>query len=131
ALAHQLVELRNLLRESDAESPEPLCASALRDYRSEHEHILARLAECQGESPLVLPAVDQSAVAAVLADWTGIPVGRMLRDEIATVLNLADTLEQRVAGQRHALETITRRIQTARAHLDNPDKPIGVFMLVG
>lgn len=131
ALAHRLVELRNLLRESDAESPEPLCASALRDYRSEHEHILARLAECQGESPLVLPAVDQSAVAAVLADWTGIPVGRMLRDEIATVLNLADTLEQRVAGQRHALETITRRIQTARAHLDNPDKPIGVFMLVG
>ena len=85
----------------------------------------------QGESPLVLPSVDEIAVASVVADWTGIPVGRMVKNEIQAVLNLTDTLEKRIIGQRHALETIARRIQTSRARLDNPNKPIGVFMLAG
>ena len=66
-----------------------------------------------------------------MQDWTGVPVGRMVKNEIETVLNLADTLNQRVIGQRHALEMIARRIQTSRAKLDNPNKPIGVFMLCG
>ena len=66
-----------------------------------------------------------------MQDWTGIPVGRMVKNEIETVLNLAETLNQRVIGQRHALEMIARRIQTSRAKLDNPNKPIGVFMLCG
>ncbi len=70
-------------------------------------------------------------MASVVADWTGIPVGRMVKNEIEAVLKLADTLEQRVIGQRHALEMIARRIQTSRAKLDNPNKPIGVFMLAG
>ncbi len=85
----------------------------------------------QGESPLVLPSVDEIAVASVVADWTGIPVGRMVKNEIQAVLNLTDTLEKRIIGQRHALETIARRIQTSRARLDNPNKPVGVFMLAG
>lgn len=85
----------------------------------------------QGETPLILPSVDAQAVASVVADWTGIPVGRMVKNEIDAVLNLADTLNQRVIGQRHALEMIARRIQTSRAALDNPNKPIGVFMLAG
>ncbi len=85
----------------------------------------------QGESPLVLPSVDEVAVASVVADWTGIPVGKMVKNEIQAVLNLTDTLEKRIIGQRHALETIARRIQTSRARLDNPNKPIGVFMLAG
>ena len=89
------------------------------------------LATLQGESPLVLPSVDEIAVASVIADWTGIPVGRMVKNEIQSVLNLADTLEKRIIGQRHALETIAKRIQTSRAKLDNPNKPIGVFMLAG
>jgi type VI secretion system protein VasG len=89
------------------------------------------LAALQGESPLVLPSVDEIAVASVVADWTGIPVGRMVKNEIQAVLNLTDTLEKRIIGQRHALETIARRIQTSRARLDNPNKPIGVFMLAG
>ncbi len=67
----------------------------------------------------------------MVADWTGIPVGRMVKNEVETVLKLADTLEQRVIGQRHALEMIARRIQTSRARLDNPNKPIGVFLLAG
>ena len=91
----------------------------------------AELVEIQGESPLILPIVDEQAVASVVGDWTGIPVGRMVKDEINTVLNLADTLKKRVIGQDHAMEMIAKRVQTARAGLDNPVKPIGVFMLAG
>jgi type VI secretion system protein VasG len=90
-----------------------------------------KLAELQGESPLILPSVDERAVASVVEDWTGVPVGRMVKNEIESVLNLADTLNQRVIGQRHGLEMIAKRIQTSRAKLDNPNKPIGVFMLCG
>jgi type VI secretion system protein VasG len=90
-----------------------------------------QLAGLQGESPLILPSVDEQAVASVVQDWTGVPVGRMVKNEIETLLNLAETLNQRVIGQRHALESIARRIQTSRARLDNPNKPIGVFMLCG
>jgi type VI secretion system protein VasG len=89
------------------------------------------LADVQGESPLILPSVDEHAVASVVQDWTGVPVGRMVKNELEAVINLTDTLNQRVLGQRHALEMIARRIQTSRARLDNPNKPIGVFMLCG
>jgi type VI secretion system protein VasG len=89
------------------------------------------LAELQGEDPLILPHVDAQAVASVVSDWTGIPVGRMVKNEIQAVLNLAAALEKRVIGQNHALDTIARRIQTARAGLDNPSKPVGVFLLAG
>ena len=91
----------------------------------------AQLAALQGESPLILPSVDEHAVASVVQDWTGVPVGRMVKNEIEAVLRLAETLNQRVIGQRHALELIASRIQTSRAKLDNPNKPIGVFMLCG
>jgi type VI secretion system protein VasG len=90
-----------------------------------------KLADLQGESPLILPSVDGQAVASVVQDWTGVPVGRMVKNEIDTVLNIAATLNQRVIGQRHALEMIGRRIQTSRARLDDPNKPIGVFLLCG
>ncbi len=91
----------------------------------------AKIAQLQGESPLILASVDEQAVASVVADWTGIPVGRMVKNEVQAVLNLAETLNQRVIGQKHGLEMIARRIQTSRARLDNPQKPIGVFMLCG
>ncbi len=90
-----------------------------------------KLAALQGETPLILPTVDYQAVAAVVGDWTGIPVGRMARNEIETILKVADALAQRVIGQDHAMEMIAKRIQTSRAGLDNPSKPIGVFMLAG
>ena len=90
-----------------------------------------QLAEIQGERPLILPSVDYQAVASVVADWTGIPVGRMARNEIDTVMRLGEILSQRVIGQRHAHDMIAKRIQTSRAGLDNPNKPIGVFMLAG
>jgi len=78
-----------------------------------------------------LPSVDAQAVASVVGDWTGIPVGRMVSDEIETILNLPMHLKKRIIGQDHALEMISKRIQTSRASLDNPGKPIGVFMLAG
>jgi type VI secretion system protein VasG len=90
-----------------------------------------KLATLQGVTPLILPSVDEQAVASVVGDWTGIPVGRMVHDEISTVLNLAQTMGQRVIGQDHGLEMIARRIKTSRAGLENPNKPIGVFMLAG
>jgi type VI secretion system protein VasG len=98
---------------------------------TELKNLQTQLQELQGESPLILPIVDHQAVASVVGDWTGIPVGRMVKNEIETVLHLADNLEQRIIGQRHALEIIAKRIQTSRAGLDNPNKPIGVFMLAG
>ncbi|MCC2957766.1 type VI secretion system ATPase TssH [Massilia sp. IC2-477] len=93
--------------------------------------VQATLSALQGENPLILPTVDYQAVAAVVGDWTGIPVGRMARNELETILNIANTLSQRVIGQDHAMEMIAKRIQTSRAGLDNPSKPIGVFMLAG
>ncbi len=92
---------------------------------------MAKLGEIQGETPLILPSVDAQAVASVVADWTGVPVGRMVKNEIEAVMNLADTLEKRVIGQRHALDAIAMRMRTSRAKLENPGRPIGVFMLVG
>jgi len=98
---------------------------------SELKDLMTQLNEIQGESPLILPCVDAQAVASVVADWTGIPVGRMVKNEIEAIMRLADTLEERVLGQRHALETIAMRMRTSRARLENPGRPIGVFMLVG
>jgi type VI secretion system protein VasG len=98
---------------------------------SELAGLQIKLTELQGESPLILPSVDEQAVGSVVQDWTGVPVGRMVKNEIETVLNLADALNQRVIGQRHGLDMIAKRIQTSRAKLDNPNKPVGVFMLCG
>jgi len=99
--------------------------------QAELRDVQTRLAELQGETPLILPTVDYQAVATVVGDWTGIPVGRMARNEVETILNVASLLAQRVIGQDHAMEMIAKRIQTSRAGLDNPQKPIGVFMLAG
>jgi type VI secretion system protein VasG len=89
------------------------------------------LKKVQGETPLVHPVVDSQAVAEVVSGWTGIPIGKMVLDEIKTVLNLQKALEDRVIGQSHALKALAERIQTSRAGLVDPKRPIGVFMLVG
>jgi len=85
----------------------------------------------QGDSPLVHPEVGRQAIAEVVSAWTGIPVGKMVLDEIKTVMTLQEKLQERVVGQAHALGAIARRIQTARANLADPRRPIGVFLLVG
>ncbi len=133
-LVDQILELRAKLRGDGgtveagaATEPDP----QRQTWLAELHELQTKLHELQGESPLILPSVDAQAVASVVADWTGIPVGRMVKNEIETVLSLADILNRRIIGQRHALEMIARRIQTSRAALDNPNKPIGVFMLAG
>jgi type VI secretion system protein VasG len=121
ALVAQVVQMRQALGGAD---PDPAQLAEL--TRLQHE-----LRSLQAESALVLPTVDDLAVAAVVQDWTGIPLGKMVGNEVRNVLTLADALSARVIGQAHALQMIAKRIQTSRAKLDNPDKPIGVFMLCG
>jgi type VI secretion system protein VasG len=118
-------------RKTAAPPPAALTPEARQAALAELTELQGKLKALQGEVPLILPSVDEQAVSSVVQDWTGVPVGRMVKNEIETVLNLADTLNQRVIGQRHALEMIARRIHTSRAKLDNPNKPIGVFMLCG
>jgi type VI secretion system protein VasG len=97
----------------------------------ELKELQTTLLDLQGESPLILPTVDAQAVASVVQDWTGIPVGRMVKNEVETVLNLPKVMAERIIGQDHALEMIAKRVQTSRANMDNPNKPVGVFMLAG
>ncbi len=135
----QLLEMRKKLRPNGTVAPAKSDGSDAEDKTKEDRAALLaklraleqELAAIQGEDPLILPSVDEQAVASVVADWTGIPVGRMVKNEIQAVLTLADNLEKRVVGQRHGLEAIAKRIQTSRAGLDNPSKPIGVFLLAG
>jgi type VI secretion system protein VasG len=101
--------------------------SALRDLQA----LQAELAALQGDAPLVPLQVDALAVADIVAAWTGIPLGKMVKDDIRTVLNLKATLEQRVLGQAQAIEAVARRVRSARANLDDPRKPKGVFLFVG
>ncbi len=89
------------------------------------------LAALQGETPLIPMQVDGLVVAEIVAAWTGIPLGKMVKDEIKTVLNLKPLLGERVLGQPHALEAVAQRVRTARANLEDPNKPKGVFMFVG
>ncbi len=151
ALVETLLGLRRQLREGSAPvegtgskleekagEAKPAQAAAPKLSEEERKKLFEQLAateaelvKLQGDAPLILPTVDRQAVASVVGDWTGIPVGRMVKNEIETVLSLAETLNKRVIGQRHALEMIARRIETSRAGIENPNKPIGVFMLAG
>jgi type VI secretion system protein VasG len=135
----QVLEMRKKLRPNGTVAPPKSDGQVAEDKTKEDPAALLaklrtlekELTAIQGEDPLILPSVDEQAVASVVADWTGIPVGRMVKNEIQAVLALADSLEKRVVGQRHGLEAIAKRIQTSRAGLDNPSKPIGVFLLAG
>ncbi|MDU4276256.1 MAG: AAA family ATPase, partial [Enterobacter asburiae] len=123
SLVQEIIRLRAaLFAAGDEDSTE------LRGQLAERQQALNAL---QGDEPLLFAAVDENVVAAVVSDWTGIPLGRMVKNEIDAVLNLADTLNQRVIGQRHGLDLIARRVKTSRAKLDDPNKPVGVFMLCG
>jgi len=113
---------------SDGAGPDASAGELLRlEYASKRE----ALQKLQSDSPLVSLEVDAQTIAEVISDWTGIPVGRMVADEIRSVLQLADQLRERVIGQDDALEAIARRIHTARAGLDHPGRPQGVFLLTG
>ena len=127
----EIVALRRRIADSldapltteDVENPEWMTATLNRLEKG--------LDAIQSDEPLIAVTVDSGVVASVISGWTGIPVGRMLADELHTVLNLQEKMAERVVGQDQALDAIARRIRTARANLDDPGKPVGVFLLVG
>ena len=138
ALVDEILALRARLREVSSEAagggkaPDVSSRDEARaEALSRLQVLQAELALAQGERPLILPSVDEQAVAAVVAAWTGIPVGRMVKDDITAVLDLDQVLAERVIGQDHALQMIAKRVQTARAGMENPGKPVGVVMLAG
>lgn len=122
ALALELKTLREKIIQED-NSDEALL--------SQQKDLVQQLTTLQADEPLIMPLVDARAIADVVSDWTGIPVGKMMKDELKAVLELDQTLEKRIIDQSHGIHAIVQRIQTARAGLDDPNKPIGVFMLAG
>jgi type VI secretion system protein VasG len=117
--------------DTGAAAAAPIVAEDKELLKSELKRLNEELKQIQGEDPLMQPVVNGQTVAEVISGWTGIPIGKMVADEINAVLNLSDTLRERVLGQDHALEAIAQRIRTARAGLTDPKRPIGVFLLVG
>ncbi|KGM30669.1 type VI secretion system ATPase TssH, partial [Inquilinus limosus] len=116
---------------ADAPPAVPVDPAEIAAWRAEYGEARAALTALQGEAPLIPVEVDAQAIAEVVANWTGIPVGRMVSNEIRAVLNLEDSLRERVVGQDHALGAVAQAIRTSRAKLTDPRKPIGVFMFVG
>jgi type VI secretion system protein VasG len=147
-LVNEIRSLRNILNPpkqgNGAVKPEPAALAVAPSMAeppsepAEKEKLRERLRETfetlearDPERRMIYPHVDEQVVASVVSDWTGIPVGRMVKDEIENVLKLPEILNRRVIGQSHGLSMIAKRIETNRAKLDNPNKPIGVFMLCG
>jgi len=137
-LVTRIREIRSQLETGTAPAPQPAAQGAALKPAFDPEQLRAQLVQLnselealQGETPLLRVCVDAQIVGAVVSAWTGIPIGKMLKDEIAAVLSLEKHLGGRVIGQNHALEGISQRIRTARAGLDDPGKPVGVFLLVG
>ncbi|MEP4196419.1 MAG: type VI secretion system ATPase TssH [Aliishimia sp.] len=123
-----ILELRQRIAEDDGETNSEQDADAA---RAEMATKMTELDDTDPDDRMVYAHVDEQAVASVISDWTGIPAGRMVTDELQQVLTLADRLKDRVIGQDHGLKMIAKRIETSRAGLSNPNKPIGVFMLCG
>ncbi len=143
ALVDQIIGLRDRIEREHAPdkggadgstSPASLSPATVPDIETLKAELEARtneLLRLQGENPLMQVCVDAQTIAAVISGWTGIPAGKMMTDEIRTVLALKSKLEERVLGQSYGLEAISQRIRTARANLTDPRRPIGVFLLVG
>ena len=137
-IVSEIRSLRDILsppKKSDGEQPTAtMAAASAQDNEGVRNKLREKFEVLEGRNPekrMIYPHVDEQVVAAVVSDWTGIPVGRMVKDEIENVLRLPEILNRRVVGQSHGLAMIAKRIETNRARLDNPNKPIGVFMLCG
>ena len=129
-LVDEIRQIRTQLEDHHAsQNGDPSSEAA--ELRSRLAALNSTLEALQGENPLMRVCVDEQIVGEVISGWTGIPVGKMLKDEVSTVLHLEQNLGRRVIGQDHALEAISQRIRTSRARLDDPNKPVGTFLLVG
>ena len=134
ALRQKLEGVAPAAKEGSAEkpaAPAPLSPQDRESSRKDLDRVTGELTKLQGEQPLVHPHVTGQAIAEVISNWTGIPAGKMLADQIRSVLTLRERLEQRVVGQSHALGAIVEAIRISRANLGDPRRPIGVFMLAG
>ncbi len=130
-LVAQLIDLRKQIFDNKKASEQETSELLDKELSSKQQVLMQELANHQGDNPLVFPLVDASTVAKVVSDWTGIPVGKMVKNELQSILDLSEILNQRIIDQEQGIEEIVKRIQTSRAGLDDPNKPIGVFMLVG
>ncbi|WP_352310038.1 type VI secretion system ATPase TssH [Psychrobacter sp. W2-37-MNA-CIBAN-0211] len=108
-----------------------LSAKERLDKQSEYQSIEQSLKQVQETHRLIHPVLDRQVIKQIISDWTGIPLNDMAGNEKDHILNLADTLQARVIGQDHSVAAIVKRIHTAKARLDDPNRPQGVFMLVG
>lgn len=124
-------KIESIFHQQQTPEATPELPQELGDLRTQLSKLRDELAQLQGENPLIKVDVDGQAIAEVVANWTGIPVGKMVSNEIKAILELQDALGQRVIGQPHALEAIAQSIRTSRAGLTDPRKPIGVFFMVG
>ncbi|MFL9947948.1 type VI secretion system ATPase TssH [Paraburkholderia agricolaris] len=131
ALVTEIVGLRAEIDAARVSSADAAQADKAQQARDTLATRVAELHALQGGQPMVPLQVDGHVVAEIVASWTGIPLGRMIKDEIQTVLNLQPLLAARVIGQDHALDAIAQRVRTASANLEDPNKPRGVFMFVG
>jgi len=130
ASVKEITDLRKEMSElTDADTE--LTDGELQSMVDQLTRLTSGLVAIQDDAPMVPLYVDGKVVADVISSWTGIPIGRMMTDEVHTVLHLKDRLRARVIGQDDGLDTIARRVRTFRAQLDDPAKPVGVFMLVG
>lgn len=131
AVVERILEHRQALAKSHLEAEEDTGVVDEEHLKQLIRNELVELAEIQGENPLIHYEVSPDVVGRVIADWTGIPLGKMIRDEAASVLTLGDNLRQRIRGQDHAVDAIDRGVRAAKAGVNNPDTPMGVFLLVG
>jgi len=128
-IANRVIEVRKEIQEIHEKDPSD--KQALSEKQDVLKGLKKELAEAQGGSPLVQIVVDPEIISEVISGWTGIPTGRMLTDEIETVLNMANLLAERIIGQDYALEAVAQMIQTAHAGIEDPSKPTAVFLFVG
>jgi type VI secretion system protein VasG len=128
-VANRIQQIRKEIQEiSENESPD---SALLAEKQTASKDLDKELEDLQGDAPLVQLAVDSGIISEVISGWTGIPTGRMLTDEIDTVLNMENLLAERIIGQDHALAAVAQMIQTAHAGIEDPSKPTAVFMFVG
>ena len=125
------LEQRQLTQQSADVAEKKSIAKIILQLQKKWQKLNKDLAKLQGEKPLLQDCVDAQSIAEVLAAWTGIPLGRMVSDDIQSILTIEQRLQQRIIGQSHALKVIAQSIRTARAQLTDPRKPVGVFLLVG
>ncbi len=129
SLAHQIIDLRKSLYEANnQDTPDAETENQLKEQIAQ---ATAELESFQGDAPLVKVEVDPDVVAKVVSDWTGIPLGKVMRDEALNIINLEENLKKRIKGQDGALGFITRAIKSAKAGIEDPNRPLGIFLLVG